>query len=98
MSQCILAPLLGHWIARCLLLSEYLHGNHHCWAACLAGHLRTGLLLASLHPLRGSDLGPAGFLQAWLGGGLREQVLTCVGALLEELGPDQRCTVLLTGK
>ena len=43
-------------------------------------------------------LGPAGFLQAWLGGGLREQVLTCVGALLEELEPDQRCTILLTGK
>ena len=43
-------------------------------------------------------LGPAGFLQAWLGGGLREQVLACVGALLEEHEPDQRCTVLLTGK
>ena len=57
-----------------------------------------GLLLASLHHLTGSVLGPAGFLQAWLGGGLREQVLACVGALLEEHGPDQRCTILLTGK
>ena len=43
-------------------------------------------------------LGPAGFLQAWLAGGLREQVLACVGALLEKLEPDQRCKILLTGK
>ena len=34
-------------------------------------------------------LGPAGFLQAWLAGGLREQVLACVGDLLQELEPDQ---------
>ena len=64
----------------------------------LASGLRAGLLLASLHHLRGSVLGPAGFLQAWLGGGLREQVLACVGALLEELAQDQRCTMLLTGE
>eukprot|EP00891_Asterochloris_glomerata_P007760 jgi/Astpho2/7760/Aster-07599 len=43
-------------------------------------------------------LAAAGFLQAWLGGGLREQVLACVGALLEELAQDQRCTMLLTGE
>ena len=43
-------------------------------------------------------LGPAGFLQAWLAGSLREQVLACVGALLEKVEPDQRCTMLLTGK
>ena len=43
-------------------------------------------------------LGPAGFLQAWLVGGLREQVLACVGDLLQELEPDQLYKILLTGK
>ena len=57
-----------------------------------------GLPPATLHCPRGSVLGFAGFLQAWLGCGLRDQVLACVGALLEGLEPDRRCTILLTGK
>ena len=69
-----------------------------CWPPRSASDLRVGMLLASLHRLSGSVLSHAGFLQAWLAGGLREQVLACVGALLEELEPDQRCTILLTGK
>ena len=81
------------------MLSTSLHGDHTlCWAPCLASDLHAGMLLPRPRHLRGSLLGPAGFLQAWLGGGLREQVLACVGALLEELEQDQRCTILLTGK
>ena len=52
----------------------------------------------TLHCLKGSVLSLAGFLHAWLGCGLRDQVLACVGALLEKLEPDKRCTILLTGK
>ena len=57
-----------------------------------------GLLPATILCLSGSGLGVAGFLQAWLGHDLQDQVLACVGALLKELEPDQRCTILLTGK
>ena len=57
-----------------------------------------GLLPATICCLSGSGLGVAGFLQAWLGHGLQDQVLACIGAVLKELEPDQRCTILLTGK
>lgn len=40
----------------------------------------------------------AGFLQAWLGFGLRDQVVQRVRELLQQLAPDQHCTIMLTGK
>ena len=96
-----LCPGPSAWLVKCQVLAAVgLRAWQHTlyWAPCLASGLHAGLLLASLHHLTGSVLGSAGFLQAWLGGGLREQVLACVEALLKELEPDQRCTILLTGK
>ena len=40
----------------------------------------------------------AGFLQAWLGFGLRDQVVQSVRELLQQLTPDRHCTIMLTGK
>ena len=40
----------------------------------------------------------AGFLQAWLGFGLRDQVVQSVKELLQQLAPDQHCSIMLTGK
>ena len=39
-----------------------------------------------------------GFLQAWLGFGLRDQVVQRVRTLLQQLAPDQHCSIMLTGK